>query len=75
MQKDERIVHELLSGKKGKKYEGRNVVVIAGQIHMLPEDPRKAKKILNQLIAEHPNITPTVTFVPRQGIYILFLKK
>lgn len=71
---NEKILATLLSGKAAKKYEGKQVVVFGGEVYILPKNDSKAKQFLNKLIIEHPKITPTITFVPKHGTYILFEK-
>jgi len=71
---DETIIAALLSGKAGKKYEGKEVVVLKGKVYILPDDDEESRDLLNNLIAKHPNATPTLVDVPRPGIYILFTK-
>ncbi len=70
---DEKILTSLLSGKTAKKYEGKQVVIIGGEVYVLPQDDNKSKEVLNKLIAKHPKVTPTITFVPKHGTYILVL--
>ena len=72
---DEKILTNLLSGKAAKKYEGKQVVIFAGEIHILPRNDDKSKEVINQLITKHPGVTPTVTFVPKHGTYILILSQ
>ena len=72
---NEKILTTLLSGKAAKKYEGKQVVILAGQVYILPENDKKSQTFLNTLIGKHPKSTPTITFVPRHGTYILFVKK
>lgn len=72
---DEKILANLLSGKVSKKYEGRQVVIVEGEAYILPQDDSTSKKVLNKLIAKHPKATPTITFVPRHGTYILIVNK
>ena len=73
--RDEKLLTNLLSGKAAKKYEGKHVVICGGQVFVLPRDDIKSKELLDKLIAEHPKITPTITFVPKHGTYILTLQK
>lgn len=73
--KDEKILANLLSGKTAKKYEGKQVVICEGHVYVLPGDDKKAGDFFNRLIAKHPKSTPTITFVPRHGTYILVLEK
>lgn len=72
---DEKILTNLLSGKTAKKYEGKQVVIVEGKVYILPQDDKKSKEVLNNLIAKHPKIMPTITFVPKHGTYILILNK
>lgn len=68
---DAKILQTLLSGRAGKKYEGKQVVICAGEVYIFPQDDNKSKDFLNELIRKHPTVTPTITFVPKQGTYIL----
>lgn len=72
---DEKLLTTLLSGKAAKKYEGKQVVIFQGEVYILPKDDKQANQFLNKLITKHPTITPTVTFVPKHGTYILILNK
>lgn len=72
---NEQIIANLLSGKAAKKFEGKQVVVFQDDVYILPKNDARAKEFLNQLIAKYPNITPTITFVPKHGTYILILHK
>jgi hypothetical protein len=69
----EEILSMLLSGKVAKKYRGKQVVIFDRQVFILPENDEKAAKFVNSLIAKKPGITPTITFVPKQGTYILVI--
>lgn len=68
---EDNILTSLLSGKTAKKYEGRQVVIVEGKVYVLPYDDKKSKEVLNKLISKHPKVTPTITFVPKAGTYIL----
>lgn len=70
---DEKLLTHLLSGKASKKYEGKQVVICDGKVYILPLDDKKSKEFLNKLISAHPKATPTITFVPKHGTYILIL--
>lgn len=72
---DDKILTNLLSEKAAKKYEGKQVVIFGGEIYILPANDNKSKEVLNNLIAKHPKIMPTITFVPKHGTYILILNK
>lgn len=71
MKQDEKIITAILSGRAARKYEGKEVVVCGGKIYPLPDNDNEAAEFFNKLIEEHPKITPTLTFVPRHGAYIL----
>ena len=74
MKKDkEKILSTLLSGKAAKKYQGKQVVIFDQQVYILPENDKEAAKLVNSLIVKKPGITPTITFVPKQGTYILVI--
>ena len=70
---EDKILTNLLSGKAAKKYEGKQVVIYGGEVYILPKDDNKSKEIVNELMLKHPKTTPTITFVPRHGTYILIL--
>lgn len=72
---DDKILTNLLSGRTAKKYEGRQVVIVEGKVYVLPYDDKKSKQVLNKLISKHPKATPTITFVPKHGTYILILNR
>jgi len=72
---EEKIITSLLSGRTAKKYEGRQVVTMGGKVYILPYDDKKSKDVLNKLISKHPKATPTITFVPKHGTYILILNR
>jgi len=69
----EKILSTLLSGKAAKKYQGKQVVIFDQQVYILPENDKEAAKLVNSLIVKKPGITPTITFVPKQGTYILVI--
>lgn len=73
--KDEKIIQTLHSDKAPKKYQGKEVVVLGGRVYIMPEDDKKVGEFINKLIAKHPKLTPSLTFVPRPGTYILFMKR
>jgi len=72
---DDKILTNLLSGKAAKKYEGKQVVILGGNVYILPRNDKKSKETINSLINKYPNTTPTITFVPKHGTYILVLNK
>ena len=53
---DKKIITTLLSGKVAKKYEGKQVVVCGGKVHILPRDDKKANSLLNKLIKQYHKI-------------------
>jgi hypothetical protein len=65
------LVDTLLSGIAEEKYQGKQVVVIGGQIFILPEDDRKATALVDNLEKKYPNQIPHLIFVPRSETYIL----
>lgn len=73
--KDQKLISTLLSGKPPKKYEGKQVAVFEGKIYLLPDDDKKSGEFISKLIKEHPKSIPTITYVPKQGTYILLTKK
>lgn len=70
-----KILASLLSGKADKKYEGKQVVIYGEDVYVLPQDDNKSKEFFNKLIVEHPKATPTITFVPKHGTYILIANR
>mgnify|MGYP001567248286 CR=1 FL=1 len=72
---DQKTIANLLSGKVSKKYQGKEVVVMEGKVYLLPENDEQSKNLINKLIQEHPGLTPTITFVPKHGTYILLIQK
>ena len=66
-----KILASLLSGKVAKKYQGKQVLIVGKKIYILPANDQKAADFVNSLLAKKPQITPTITFVPKQGTYIL----
>lgn len=73
--KDEKIIQTLHSDKAPKKYQGKQVAVFRGKTYLLPEDDKKSGEFINKLLKEHPKSTPTITFAPKHGTYILIAKK
>jgi hypothetical protein len=65
------LVDRLLSGIAEEKYQGKQVVVIGGQIFILPEDDWKATALVDDLEKKYPNQIPHLVFVPRSETYIL----
>ncbi|MBI4130656.1 hypothetical protein HY468_05035 [Candidatus Roizmanbacteria bacterium] len=68
---NEKIVNKLLSGKAEKKYFGKQVVVMGGTAHILPESDEDSKKLVDQLEKKYPKQIPHLLFVPRPETYIL----
>lgn len=68
---DEKILHDLLTGKIGKKFQGKQVIVCAGDVFIVPQKPSDVDELLKRLVKKHPHITPIVTFVPKEATYIL----
>lgn len=73
--KDQKVIGTLLSDKAPKKYQGKQVIVLNGKVYLPPDDDKKAGEFLYRLIKQHPKLTPTLTFVPKPGMYILLLNK
>lgn len=70
----EKVLTNLLSGKAGKKYQGKQVVILDGQVYILPEDGQESADFVDELIKKHPKSRPTITYVPCRGTYILLFK-
>ena len=68
------LINALLSGKMGKKYEGKHVVVIGGKAHILPFEGKESAEIIGSLEKKHPKETPHLVFVPREETYILICR-
>ena len=70
----DQTITNLLAGKMGKKYEGKQVVIIGGEVYILPDNDQKSARFLNELVKKNPKSTPTIAFVPKKGSYILILQ-
>lgn len=71
-QSDQKIISTLLSDKAPKKYQGKEVVILGGEIYTLPKDDKKAANFFNKLIKENPDKIPTLVDVPKANMtYIL----
>lgn len=68
----EELIHALLSGKMGKQYEGKHVVVMGGKAEILPTDKNARAELLRRLRAAYPDEIPEFVFVPRPEMYILY---
>ncbi len=67
--KNEQLIQTLFSGKKGKKYFGKHVAVVAGKALLLPSDPNKATELLDNLENKYHE-TPELVFVPQPETYL-----
>ncbi|MFH1890986.1 MAG: hypothetical protein ABIJ91_05510 [Candidatus Kuenenbacteria bacterium] len=68
--KNEQLIQTLFSGKKGKKYFGKHVAVVADKVLLLPNDSHKATELLDNLEVKYKEI-PELVFVPKPETYIL----
>lgn len=68
---NEEIVSKLLSGTAEVQYQGKQVVVIGGDVFILPDDDREAAALVEDLEEQHPDEIPQVVFVPHAGTYVL----
>lgn len=66
-----KLADKMLSGDVDEKYQGKQVVIIGKETHILPNDGRKAAKLVERLEKQHPNQIPHLVSVPRPGTYIL----
>jgi hypothetical protein len=66
-----KLIDKMLSGDVDKKYQGKQVVIIGGETRILPNDGRRAAKLVEKLEEKHPNQIPHLVSVPRPGMYIL----
>lgn len=73
-QTKEELLKTLLSGKSPNQYKGRQVVILRNKVYILPNNDKEAAKLVNSLILKNPGVTPTITFVPKEGTYILILE-
>lgn len=71
MKKDKQLVDQLLSGNVDEKYQGKQLVVIGGEKHVLPDDDKKAVKLVEKLEKKYPKDLPHLVTVPRAETYIL----
>ena len=67
----DKIIDKLLSGKAEKKYQGKQVVIMGDQVHILPDDDRASVELVNKLEKKYPKQIPHLLFVPRSETYIL----
>lgn len=69
--KNEKLLQTLFSGKEGKKYFGKHVVIIGGKATILPSNREKATKLIEKLEDKYPGEIPQLAFIPRPETYIL----
>jgi hypothetical protein len=69
--KNQAVVEQLLSGKAAEQYHGKQVVVMGGKPHILPEDDRQAVVLVEKLEQQYPRQIPRFVFVPRPETYVL----
>lgn len=69
--KNKKLIQTLFSGKKGKKYFGKHVVIIGNKATILPSDRKKATKLIEKLEAQCPSEIPQLIFIPRPETYTL----
>jgi hypothetical protein len=67
----EQLVDRLLSGAAAAKYQGQQVVVIGGQVHVLPEDDRESVELIEALERKYPEEIPHLLHVPRPESYVV----
>lgn len=70
---NETILKTLFSGKMGKKYLGKHVVIVNGRAFILPPENKRAKVFMEKLKKQNPKQIPQIVFVPRPETYILLL--
>jgi len=71
---NEKLLQTLFSGKKGKKFFGKHVVVIGGKATILPSNDQQAARLIEKLEEQYPGQTPQLVFIPRPEIYILWIR-
>lgn len=71
--KNEKLVQTLFSGRMGKKYSGKHVVIMSGSATILPSDRKQASKLIETLEKKYPREIPQLIFVPRPETYILWI--
>ena len=69
---NDQLIQALFSGKKGKKYFGKHVAVVGGNVLLLPSDSHKAAELIDNLEVKHKEI-PELVFVPQPETYILIV--
>lgn len=67
----EKTIAALLSGKLGKKYQGKQVLVLGREVHIIPKTKIEATKLFKKLDKKSPDQTPAIVYVPRAEAYIL----
>lgn len=56
------------------QYEGKQVVVMGKEIHILStKNKAQRAKLLISLVEKYPRQTPTIAFIPKQDTLILIL--
>lgn len=71
---NEELLQTLFSGKMGKKYFGKHVVIIGGKATILPSDREQASALIETLGKKYPKEIPQLVFVPRPETYILWIE-
>ncbi|MDI6731026.1 MAG: hypothetical protein QME05_00405 [Candidatus Margulisbacteria bacterium] len=69
MDKHKRLINLVYSNSK---YMGKHIVIIGGKIYSA-ENGKLASKLLDKLILQHPNETPTITYIPKADALILLI--
>lgn len=67
----EQLIDRLLSGTAAEKYRGQQVVVIGGQVHVLPEDDHASVELIEKLERKYPDEIPHLLHVPRPESYVV----
>ena len=67
----EKTITALLTGKLGKKYLGKQVVVMGKEVHIIPKTKIEATKLFKKLDKKLPGLTPAIVYVPRVETYVL----
>lgn len=57
---------------KNPKYSGKHIIIIGGKIYAR-KTGIASHQLLSQLVKKHPEETPVVTYIPKEGTLILLL--
>lgn len=61
----EKIIDELLSGAAAEELQGKQVVAMDEEVHVLPEDDKGSVGLVEKLERKHPGKVPHLVHVPQ----------